>query len=121
MANLQQWGSDWPRTEIAAGLQALVALSLPRTPPAATITGTADIWAGVMKNRCTVEQTDAGRITRAFELLLAKSLKTWPEPAALVELLPSREPQKKIRYTPSEEDTEKNREAARKLREAVGG
>ena len=36
--------ADWLRVEVASGLQKLLALRLPGTPPEDAIIGTAEVW-----------------------------------------------------------------------------
>lgn len=120
---LAQWaGGDWLRTEIANGLQALVALSLENTPAADTITRTADIWHHVLNKNITldIEEIDAPRVQQAFSALLTKTGGRWPDPSALKTLLPKRPQRQAVEYVEPEEVRERGRQAAKALKEMVG-
>ena len=120
---LAEWaGTDWLRTEIANGLQALVALSLDNTPAADTITRTADIWQHVLNKHSTldIEEIDAPRVRQAFSALLSKTGGRWPEPSTLKDLLPKRPQRRAVEYVESDDARERGREAAKALKAAVG-
>jgi hypothetical protein len=120
---LHTWaGGDWLRQEIAAGLQALVALSRPGTPAADTIALTADIWHVALTGsyQLTVEAIDRPRIYRAFKGLLQQPLKDWPDPAALKPHMPQRPHQRSLEEPPrTAADTARGIEAAQKIKELL--
>lgn len=82
---------SWLRTEVASGLQRLVALSLPGQPPAQTITLTAAAWCEALQTAPISwdEAQDAPRLRAAFAALLPQ-VERWPAPAHLLRLLPPR-------------------------------
>ncbi|WP_239352749.1 hypothetical protein [Snodgrassella communis] len=79
------------RQEIIAGLQLLCTLRLQGAPPSDGIEATAQGWLIALEPRTAGfdEQLDQGRITKAFQLLAAKTVR-WPPPVALIELIPER-------------------------------
>lgn len=103
---LAAWaGNDWLRREIAEGMMALVALSVRDTPGADTVELTAGVWETAIRSAgVTVEQVDSGRVQRAFKSLLTTSLERWPEPAAVIGLLPRRMAQRKLEEPPPSEE-----------------
>lgn len=123
IAALQQWAGDcWLRREIAAGLQALVALARPGTPGADTICLTADVWEVAIRGtyRMEIEEIDAPRLHAAFKGLIKQPLKDWPDPAALeAHMPPRREPGKLAPPVRSDEDNRRGLEAVRKLMEGL--
>jgi len=121
---LETWaGGEWLRSAIAAGLQALVALSLDNTPAADTICRTADIWYHVLtkNNALDIQEIDSPRVELAFSTLLTKTGGRWPEPKTLKDLLPKRPQRKAIEQVETEEVRERGRQAARALTALVGG
>jgi len=121
---LETWaGGEWLRSAIAAGLQALVALSLDNTPAADTITRTADIWYHVLTkhNALDIQEIDSPRVELAFSALLTKTGGRWPDPKTLKELLPKRPQRKALEEVETEEVRERGRQAARALTAMVGG
>ena len=82
---------DWFYDTVASGLQALVALSLPRQPPAETIALTLDVWVQTLW-RAPIswdETIDKRRIDYAFASL-ARLVDQWPAPKHLLRELPNR-------------------------------
>lgn len=82
----------WLRREIAAGLQALVALGLEGQPAAEVLPLTADIWLRAVQRGnigCNIEAIDAPRIREGFAELFP-GLTRWPAPKLLLEHVPSR-------------------------------
>jgi len=121
---LETWaGGEWLRSAVAAGLQALVALSLDNTPAADTITRTADIWYHVLTkhNTLDIQEIDSPRVALAFSALLTKTGGRWPDPKTLKELLPKRPQRKALEEVETEEARERGRQAARALTAMVGG
>jgi hypothetical protein len=83
----------WLRSEVASGLQRLVALGLPGQPPAETIALTAATWCEALAGTpisWDAEQ-DAPRLRAAFAALLPQ-VERWPAPVALLRNLPPRVP-----------------------------
>jgi len=123
LAALHQWaGTNWLRQEIAAGLQALVALSRPGTPAADTITLTADIWLVAIAGsyQLIIEAIDRPRLHTAFKGLLQTDLKEWPAPAALKPHMPGRPHQQTIDAPArTAEDTQRGIAAAQKIKEML--
>ncbi|OHD24624.1 MAG: hypothetical protein A2Y38_16755 [Spirochaetes bacterium GWB1_59_5] len=111
----------WLRREIAAGLQALVALGLEGQPAAEVLPLTADIWLRAVSRGnvgCTIEVIDAPRIREAFAELFP-TLTTWPPPKHLLERIPPR-PQREALAAPVEDDAgglERLREIQERLKE----
>lgn len=115
---LAAWaGSDWLRVEIAHGLQALVALPHLTPPGTDAIELTAGVFETVIRRRVNIPEVDAGRVTAAFAELLKKTLKEWPEPAAVLAELPARPDREKIPAPgPSEEERAAGMAAAAAIR-----
>ena len=106
---LTAWGEgSLLRTAIAAGLSGLVAIGRPGTPAAEMVCANADMWLHLLlKHSCCDSELDADRVTRAFSALVQKSMKEWPEPAALLPHLPARPYQPALPVAPlSEADRE---------------
>ncbi len=82
---------SWLRTEVASGLQRLVALSLPGQPPAETIALTAAAWCEALASTAIAwdEAQDAPRLRAAFAALLPQ-VERWPAPSHLLRLMPAR-------------------------------
>ena len=79
------------KEEIMFGLQKLLALQLERAPALETLAKTGLVWMeAIGHNRCLTDE-DAPRFREAFVLLAARC-KSWPSPAALLEVLPERPP-----------------------------
>ena len=85
---------QWMLSEVANGLQRLILLALPGTPPAETIEGTARAWADALWYAPKVwdRELDAPRIAAAFRKI-GHRLERFPTPKALLEALPARLPQ----------------------------
>jgi hypothetical protein len=83
---------QWLRREVSRGLQALVALSLKRSPPADTIAQTLDVWLVPIAKRLggMDEARGAKRVRGAFEALFSR--REWPCPADFFDALPAPEP-----------------------------
>ena len=109
---LAAWaGDDWLRREIGEGLAAMIALSLRDAPGADTVELTAGVWETVIRSSgVTVQQVDQGRVHNAFKSLLKGKLERWPEPAAVIGLLPRRPAQQKLSAPPL---TDQERAAAK--------
>lgn len=117
---LMTWHSgDWLRYEIAIGLTACVARTLPRQPAADIITLNADTWYQALKSTLTVEDLDAPRTAKGFIELLPK-LTEWPQPKQLLEQLPKRPTRTAIRHQPTAEEFAQTAAKARQLREEAG-
>jgi hypothetical protein len=116
---LAAWaGSDWLRVEIAQGLQALVALPHLTPPGTDAIELTAGVFETVIRRRVNIAEVDGGRVTAAFGELLKKSLKEWPEPAAVLAELPARPDRQKLTAPgPSAEAKAAGMAAAARIRE----
>lgn len=85
--------ADWLRFEIASGLQKLLALRLPGTPPEDAIKGTAEVWLEAM-NDCGIQWTehlDRERVQRAFRSLF-RICDRWPAPRLFLDNLGNRDP-----------------------------
>jgi hypothetical protein len=82
---------DWLLSEVATGLQRLVALSLPGHPPAETIVLTAVVWRDALRRKFGQwdMELDTPRIRAAFASL-EDSAEEWPVPVRLLRALPSR-------------------------------
>lgn len=82
---------SWLRTEVITGLQRLLLLNLRGGPALETIEGVALAWC----DACLCwpidwqAEADAPRLRQAFRLLAA-SVREWPAPVQLRELLPAR-------------------------------
>lgn len=105
--------ADWLRAEIGSGLQKLLALRLPGTPPEDAIIGTAEVWleAVASRNIQWVEHLDRQRVRRAF-LALLRDCDRWPSPKLLLENLGNRDPPKALPH-PILTSEEKARNRAR--------
>lgn len=79
------------KEEIMLGLQKLLALQLERSPALETLDKTGLVWMeAIGYERCFADD-DAPRFREAFVRLAARC-KSWPSPAALLEVLPERPP-----------------------------
>ena len=79
------------KEEIAFGLQKLLALQLERSPAAEMLKEVGRVWIeAIGYERCFADE-DAPRFREAFVRLAARC-KSWPAPAALLEVLPERPP-----------------------------
>ena len=79
------------KEEIMLGLQKLLALQLERAPALETLAKTGLVWIeAIGYERCFADE-DAPRFREAFVRLAARC-KSWPSPAALLEVLPDRPP-----------------------------
>ena len=90
---------EFARRELVGGLQLLCTLHLAGAPAAESIQMTAQAWTLVLSDRTAGWQpeTDAGRITRAFEILAAETQR-WPPPSALISRIPDRKPPRKLEF-----------------------
>ena len=82
----------WLRREIAAGLQALVSISLDNQPAAEILPMTADVWLIAVQRGgvgISIEEVDAPRIREGFSRLFPL-VKEWPKPKQLIEQIPGR-------------------------------
>ena len=77
--------------EVVDGLQRLVALALPHTPPAETIEGTARAWADAFWHAPLAwdRDSDAPRIAAAFRGI-GHRLARFPTPKAILKAMPAR-------------------------------
>ncbi|MGB1762985.1 hypothetical protein [Alloalcanivorax xenomutans] len=79
---------EWFDQAIANGLQRLYALSLPRTPSADLLFGTASAWVDALWSTRAWEQArDVPRLNAAF-LRLSGVAEQWPAPVMLLRYLP---------------------------------
>lgn len=78
----------WLRLEICKGSQQMLLLRLDGAPAAELIAMTAEMWVTLIGPNLE-EQIDRQRICKGFELLQRK-IKRWPQPADLLEILPTR-------------------------------
>lgn len=104
---------EWLREEILTGLQKLLALRLPGTPPEDAIVGTAEVWIeGIGCSRIKWdEQLDRDRVRLAFATLF-RSCEYWPSPKLFLDRLGSRAPPKALPeppLTPDERQQVKNK------------
>lgn len=79
------------KEEIMFGLQKLLALQLERSPALETLDKTGLVWMEAIGHNRSFADEDAPRFREAFVLLAARC-KSWPSPAALLEVLPERPP-----------------------------
>lgn len=81
----------WLRNEVISGVQRLLLLSLPRGPALDAIEGVVLAWSDALI--CWPidweREADTPRLRQAFRLLAA-SVREWPAPVQLRELLPAR-------------------------------
>lgn len=77
--------------EIIVGIQRIFALSLRNTPPAETITITAQAWAETLyhSNIEWTQNQDQQRLYQSF-LILSRNIERWPAPQDLLKHLPER-------------------------------
>lgn len=113
--------ADWLRSEIASGLQKLLALRLMGTPPEDAIVGTAEVWLEAME-RCGiqwVEHLDRVRVRRAFQTLF-RICDRWPAPKLFLDNLGNRDPPKALPEPPiTPEARERNRAKLREFAESL--
>lgn len=113
---------EFARQELVSGLQLLCTLHLAGAPAAESIQFTAQAWTVVLAKRTAgwLPETDAGRITQAFETLAAETQR-WPPPSALIERIPPRAQQKRLEFDGqiSEEQRERNRENLKRLKSMI--
>lgn len=82
-------GADlWLRMEIAIAFQQFLCMRLGNTPAVEMLPFTAESWVTIVGEGMT-EQLDRDRIKQGFNLLY-RSLKWWPQPAELLNILPRR-------------------------------
>ena len=79
------------KEEIMLGLQKLLALQLERAPALETLAKTGLVWMEAIGYERSFADDDAPRFREAFVRLAARC-KSWPSPAALLEVLPERPP-----------------------------
>ncbi len=108
------------RREVANGLQALLSLRLRNTPAEDMIELTADIWVAAMGQRVSVEQLDAPRIAAGFQRLFP-TVREWPAPIQVIELMPRRPPQPALTHTISAAERQANKERLRELSRRITG
>ncbi len=110
---------DWLRAATITGLQKLIVLRLPGTPPEDTIEAVAAVWIEAMDRpwvRWTPEQ-DAARIDRAWRELIA-SVTRWPAPKHLLDLLGPRDAPRALPPPPlTPEQVARNKERLRQMLE----
>ena len=82
---------QWFMTELATGLQKLIALSLQNTPAMETIQLTAASWAETLWAAPIAwnEPVDRARIRAAFVRMM-RDIERWPAPKHLLQYLPAR-------------------------------
>ena len=78
------------KEEIAFGLQKLLALQLERAPAAEMLKEVGRVWIEAIGYERSFADDDAPRFREAFVRLAARC-KSWPSPAALLEVLPERQ------------------------------
>lgn len=113
--------ADWLREEIGTGLQKLLVLRLPGTPPEDSIVGTAEIWLEALQNRNTrwEEHLDRDRVRLAFRKLFG-ICDRWPTPRMLIDHLGSRAPPRAMpppRRSP--EEIARNKARIEELRQSL--
>jgi hypothetical protein len=109
--------ADWLRAEVITGLQKLLALRLPGTPPQDAVTGTAQVWLEAIDQPgiCWDEALDKPRVLRAFKALFA-NCERWPVPKNFMQHLGNRDPPRALPPPPmTREEIERNRERVREL------
>lgn len=79
------------KEEIMFGLQKLLALQLDRSPALETLDKTGLVWIEAIGHNRSLGDDDTPRFREGFVLLAARC-KSWPSPAALLEVLPERPP-----------------------------
>ena len=79
------------KREIMLGLQKLATLQLENAPAAENLTDTAQVWMEVIGYDKAFGDDAAPRFREAF-VQLARMVKRWPSPVALLEVLPDRPP-----------------------------
>lgn len=113
---------EFARRELVGGLQLLCTLHLAGAPAAESIQITAQAWTLVLAERTAgwLPEADAGRITRAFEILAAETQR-WPPPAALIERIPPRKEVLKIGFddTPTHEQLARNRANLKRIKSMI--
>lgn len=121
VSDLSRWAAgDWLRSAIAHGLAACIVRMLPRQPAADIITLTADTWHQALAGKLKIEELDAPRVSRGFELLLP-TLTEWPQPKQLLDIMPKRPERTKLRHEPSAEDRAAGAAALREMQETLRG
>lgn len=95
--NLAKWKND-PRHEqrwlcklIGGAFQTFTVMALPGQPAAEILPLTAQLWVDILVDMALAEKQDRARVEKGLRRLTCK-VKEWPQPAALIELLPRREP-----------------------------
>ncbi len=83
---------QWFRSIVLSGLQRLVALSLPNTPPSETIEATAEVWIETLWAQPIGwdEEEDAKRLQQAFIKVCGTAEKRFPAPRAIITSMPRR-------------------------------
>lgn len=81
----------WLKNTVITGIQKLVVLRLPNTPPESAIVATASVWINVLQGMHVrwEQHLDQTRIEQAFRVLCARCDK-WPAPKHLIDALPVR-------------------------------
>lgn len=78
----------WFHNQVIDGMQMLVALALPGTPPAETVALTAQAWVGALwAARAWEAERDGWRINSAFQSMAVR-VDRWPAPQRLLVELP---------------------------------
>lgn len=99
---------DWINDAVLDGLSALVALRLRNTPAEDMIELTADIWVRAFRQRAFIREVDEPRIRAAFDRVFP-TLREWPAPLDVIELMPPRPERPKLPPPKvSDEEHEKN-------------
>ena len=108
---------DWLRIQMITGLQKLVVLRLPGTPPEDAIPATAQVWLEAMDRPWIKwdQAQDARRVDCAWRQLYATA-ERWPAPKHLIDLLGNRDPPKALPAPPmSPEEIARNRARLKEL------
>ena len=106
--------APWFSTAMANGLQRLLVLSLPGTPPSDTIKLTLSVWCDTIWPLTNWNDDDLPRIEAAFKLM-CRSCERWPTPKTFIDCLPKREEKLKLdapRLTPEQREVAKREVSA---------
>lgn len=108
---------DWLHNAVIEGLQKLIALRLPGTPPQDAVAGTAAVWLEAIDSPRMRwdESLDLPRVRRSFRALFI-NCDRWPAPKLFIAHLGNRDPPLALPEPPmTPEQRERNRERLREL------
>jgi len=105
---------EWLRSEIAAGLQALLSLRLRNAPAEDMVTLTADIWVQAFGLRVSDMALDAPRVREGFRRIFPL-VREWPAPIQVLELMSARPRPVEIPYILTPEQRRANRDRLRDI------